>query len=134
MIVETEPEYNKNWSKNLRDLLGKLLLKSPEERMKHVPTIKQHPWFAMLHWQELTARTLKPPFVPLLDGDCDVSNFAAQFTKCSLNSHEDLEECSAFEGFSYKRSHSSPAIKPLHLQPDPNEPEFFLSPDPNVSL
>ena len=40
MIVETEPEYNKNWSKNLRDLLGKLLLKSPEERMKHVATIK----------------------------------------------------------------------------------------------
>jgi serine/threonine protein kinase len=29
MIVETEPEYNKNWSKNLRDLLSKLLLKNP---------------------------------------------------------------------------------------------------------
>lgn len=51
MIVQTEPEYNKNWSKNLRDLLSKLLLKSPEERMKHVPAIKEHPWFAMLHWQ-----------------------------------------------------------------------------------
>ena len=51
MIVQTEPEYNKNWSKNLCDLLSKLLLKSPEERMKHVPAIKEHPWFAMLHWQ-----------------------------------------------------------------------------------
>jgi serine/threonine protein kinase len=117
MIVETEPEYNKNWSKNLRDLLGKLLLKSPEERMKHILTIKEHPWFAMLHWQELIARTAKPPFVPLLDGECDVSNFAAQFTKCSVNSHGDsLEECNAYEGFSFKRSNSSPSIKPLQLQ------------------
>jgi hypothetical protein len=29
LIKSTEPEMNKNWSKNLRDLLGKLLLKNP---------------------------------------------------------------------------------------------------------
>lgn len=114
MILQTEPEYNKNWSKNLRDLLGKLLLKSPEERMKHIPAIKEHPWFVPLKWNELTARTLKPPFVPVLDEDADVSHFAAQFTKCSVESYEEsVEESLLYEGFSYKRSHSSPSLKPL---------------------
>lgn len=100
--------------------------------MKHIPGIKEHPWFAMLRWQDLTARTIKPPFVPLLDEDCDVSNFAAQFTKCSVNSHGDsLEECNVYEGFSFKRSNSSPSLKPLQLQIEPDtEEEFSLSTEP----
>jgi hypothetical protein len=77
--------------------------------MKHVPSIKEHPWFAMLHWNELITRTVKAPFVPVLEEDSDVSHFAAQFTNCSVNSHNDsLEDNLAYEGFSYKRSNSSP--------------------------
>lgn len=95
--------------------------------MKHIPTIKQHPWFAPLRWEELTARTLKPPFVPVLEGDSDVSHFATQFTKCSLNSHkESFEESNAFEGFSFKRSNSSPSLKPLDPEDD-TAPEFSLN-------
>lgn len=96
--------------------------------MKHIPTIKQHPWFAMLHWNDLIARTVKPPFVPELDGDSDVSHFASQFTMCSVKSHnESFEESQAYEGFSFKRSNSSPELKPL-------EPESALETETEFTL
>jgi len=47
-ILNTEPEMNKNWSKNLRDLFSKLLQKDPEERLKDATLIKQHPWFSLV--------------------------------------------------------------------------------------
>jgi serine/threonine protein kinase len=39
-IKFTEPNMNKQWSKNVRDLLSKLLEKDPEIRMKNIKTLK----------------------------------------------------------------------------------------------
>ena len=39
-IKSSQPELNKNWSKNLRDLIPKLLDKNPEERLKYASSIK----------------------------------------------------------------------------------------------
>ncbi len=66
---------SKQWSKNIRDLFGKLFLKNPDERMKHIATIKEHPWFGPLDWELLTARKVKAPFLPIIHNECDVSNF-----------------------------------------------------------
>ena len=41
------------WSKNLKDLLGLLFVKDPVMRMKNLGNIKEHPWFAMIDWQEI---------------------------------------------------------------------------------
>ena len=34
-----------------------------------------HPWLADVDWLALADGTLEPPFIPLLDGDDDDSNF-----------------------------------------------------------
>ena len=52
-IKSSEPELNKNWSKNLRDLLPKLLAKDPEERLKHAASVKEHPWLNQTNWKDL---------------------------------------------------------------------------------
>lgn len=52
--------------------------------MKHIPTIKQHPWFGMINWDNLSKKLMKAPFVPILHSDSDVSNFADEFTNCSI--------------------------------------------------
>lgn len=105
---------NKQWSKNIRDLLSQMLEKDLEIRMKHAENIKKHPWFGMINWDDLLAKKVKPPFVPVLNGDNDVSNFAAEFTKCSLNSINEGEDCSNYEGFSYERS--SPPTSPMQME------------------
>jgi serine/threonine protein kinase len=98
---------NKQWSKNLRDLFSKLLNKDPEERMNFSLGIKEHPWFNQVKWDDLLAKKIIPPFVPILTGECDVSNFAKEFTKCSVSSQPDsLEEVINYEGFSFERENS----------------------------
>jgi|LakMenE01Jun11ns_1017448.scaffolds.fasta_scaffold8792413_1 hypothetical protein len=54
------------WSNNLKDLLGKLFTKNPNERMKNIVNIKAHPWFAGLDWEKLAKREVKPLFVPVI--------------------------------------------------------------------
>jgi len=82
--------------------------------MKHIPTIKQHPWFAMINWQQLSAKQINAPFIPILKDESDVSNFAKLFTKCSVESHGDsLGDCHEFEGFSFSRSEDEISIEEL---------------------
>jgi hypothetical protein len=88
--------------------------------MKVISAIKEHPWFGMIKWNELISKVLPAPFVPILDNDSDVSHFAAQFTKCSVNSHnESLDECQSYEGFSFKRSISSPTLEAISKIEEP---------------
>ena len=110
-ILSTEPEVNKNWSKNLRDLLSKLLQKDPEQRLKDASAIKLHPFFNQVHWQDLLSKKLKPPFVPIINGDTDISNFSSEFTKCSVESKADSAgDFLNYEGFSFEMAFS-PAEK-----------------------
>ena len=55
--------------------------------MQNIINLKSHPWFGCLNWQDLENRQIKPPFVPFVHGENDVSNFAAEFTTCSLESN-----------------------------------------------
>jgi serine/threonine protein kinase len=103
-IKNSEPYMNKNWSKNMRDLFAKLFTKNPEERMKFVPALKEHPWFEGVSWQDLLARTIKPPFTPFLAGESDVANFDKEFTTCSIESHaSSYADTNKFTGFSYEK-------------------------------
>lgn len=48
-----------------KDLIKKLLTKSPERRLgKTFGQIKGHPFFDNFEWDELMQRRMKPPFVP----------------------------------------------------------------------
>ena len=45
-----QPDYPKNWSKKLRNLLPLLLEKDPEIRLINANEIKSHPWFSSINW------------------------------------------------------------------------------------
>lgn len=79
-IRNQAPYLNKNWSKHLRDLLEKLFEKDPFKRMEFASEIKQHSWFFNLNWDLLLNKELPAPFVPIVKGQTDVSNFDKEFT------------------------------------------------------
>lgn len=57
----------------------------------------------MVQWEDLTAKRLKPPFIPIINSENDVSNFANEFTKCSLESKADsIGDFANYEGFSFE--------------------------------
>jgi len=104
MLVGLPPFYNKNQhtmlcqiikdplkfpsslkiSNEAKDLLNKLLEKSPDKRLGHegdATAIKQHPWFADLDFDALCDFKLKAPIVPELNDKFDVAYFDTNFTK-----------------------------------------------------
>ena len=106
---------NTKWSKNLRDLLPKLLSKDPIERMKWASQIKSHPWFGILNWDDLLNKKVKIFYEPIIKEETDVSNFAAEFTNMSPVSNTDsLSEYTNYQGFSFEKS-TSPISPPLKL-------------------
>ena len=74
-IKHSEPYVNKNWSNDLKDLFSKLFEKRPDVRMQHIANLKKHPWFGMINWEQLMDKKIKPPFVPVINGDNGLANF-----------------------------------------------------------
>lgn len=101
-IKKEEPYMTKTWSPALKDLLSKLFTKSPTERMKHVTSLKTHPWFQGIDWQKLLNKEIAPLFVPVIHCESDVSHFDREFTSCSIESHtSSFGDAKKFEGFSF---------------------------------
>lgn len=73
-------KYPASLSKAAKDLLEKLFQKNPEKRLgsgsEQAEEIKKHPYFYGINWNSLLARQIKAPFLPVLKGDTDLSNFA----------------------------------------------------------
>eukprot|EP00911_Craspedida_sp_UC1_P000529 UC1_evm1s403 len=67
-----------------RGLLNKLVQRDPTKRLGAGPNgardIKAHVFFRSLNWADVLARKTRPPFVPMLASDTDVSCFDAKFT------------------------------------------------------
>ncbi|KAM3141821.1 hypothetical protein pb186bvf_006143 [Paramecium bursaria] len=71
-----------------KSLLEGLFHKNPEKRLgtKGAQEIKDHPWFLNVNWDTLLKKAYKPPFVPLIKSDIDVSNFDPEFTDQPVDS------------------------------------------------
>lgn len=71
-------------SPNARGLIAALLERDPEQRIGNGPedveTIKMHPFFDGLKWDDLLAKKIKPEFVPQVKNASDTSNFDDEFT------------------------------------------------------
>jgi len=64
-IVNHEPEFKEhNLSRELEDLLRKLLQKDPNKRYQKVSDIKSHPWLEEVDWEKVLDRKYQPPIVP----------------------------------------------------------------------
>ena len=71
-------------SSDAKDLLGKLLKRTPSARLGHGPkgieNIKSHRFFRKINWKLLALRELEPPIVPFLSDPESVENFNTEFT------------------------------------------------------
>jgi len=68
----------------LTDLLSKLFVKNPDERLgggvRGAEDIKEHPWLNMINWDLLLQKKYQPPFVPVLQNELDLKYFDAVST------------------------------------------------------
>eukprot|EP00163_Fabomonas_tropica_P010338 TRINITY_DN2044_c1_g1_i2.p1 TRINITY_DN2044_c1_g1~~TRINITY_DN2044_c1_g1_i2.p1 ORF type:complete len:272 (-),score=64.33 TRINITY_DN2044_c1_g1_i2:108-923(-) len=73
LIVKEEPFIPPYLSKNIQDLLSKLLTKDPTQRLGYngADEIKSHPWFSGLKWDAIFNKQIKPPLNPKVKGDQD---------------------------------------------------------------
>ncbi|XP_035463280.2 serine/threonine-protein kinase N2 [Scophthalmus maximus] len=66
-------------------LIQKLLQKNPATRLgagvEDASEIKRHRFFQATDWDALLAKTVKPPFLPVIRAPQDVSNFDEEFTR-----------------------------------------------------
>ncbi|GAB1302920.1 cAMP-dependent protein kinase catalytic subunit PRKX [Apodemus speciosus] len=82
-----------------KDLIKKLLVVDRTRRLGNMKNgaedIKRHRWFRGVEWESVPQRKLKPPIVPKLSGDGDISNFETypekELDKTPSVSEKDLE-------------------------------------------
>lgn len=83
-IEQVEPSFPTHFSPEVCDLLSKLLIKDPKERLGNGPIgmkdVFAHPFFASIDWYQLSTKQVVPPHVPKLSSASDTSNFETQFT------------------------------------------------------
>lgn len=74
----------------MRNLLEELFTKDPEKRLgsgtNGSEEIKRHPWFEKVDWEAILTKRIRPPYVPKIKGELDVSNFDEEFTSVEVNS------------------------------------------------
>lgn len=65
-------------SPELKDLLIGLLKKDPRERLGSggADEIKNHKWFKNVNFSHVYNKLIKPPYIPMVHSEEDVSNFS----------------------------------------------------------
>ncbi|XP_053416510.1 serine/threonine-protein kinase N3 isoform X1 [Nycticebus coucang] len=83
-IINADAPYPHFLSVQGLELIQKLLHKCPEKRLgageQDAEEIKVQPFFRTTDWEALLARTVRPPFVPVLCGPADLRYFEGEFT------------------------------------------------------
>ncbi|KAH0618437.1 hypothetical protein JD844_017638 [Phrynosoma platyrhinos] len=83
-IVNDEVRYPRFLSTEAISIMRRLLRRNPERRLgageKDAEDVKKHHFFRVIDWNALLAKKVKPPFVPIIRGREDVSNFDDEFT------------------------------------------------------
>lgn len=75
-------------SSDVKDLLTKLLKRTPSARLGHGPkgieNIKNHRFFRKIDWKLLAKGELEPPITPFLSDPESVENFNSEFTSMAV--------------------------------------------------
>ncbi|KAM9846142.1 protein kinase C theta type [Aulostomus maculatus] len=78
-IRTDNPIYPRWLTKDTKDILIKLFVREPEERLGMKGNIRQHSFFSSTDWNALEQRQVTPPFRPTLTSPSDCSNFDKEF-------------------------------------------------------
>ena len=103
---------NKGYSEDAINLMKSLLQVEPTIRLgygdKGVENIKKHPFFRSINWEKLMKRQVKPPFIPKLKNEQDLTYFDKMFTNEPPVNNDSLDlrtsvERGNYSGFTYFR-------------------------------
>ncbi|KAH1010205.1 ribosomal protein S6 kinase alpha-5 isoform X2 [Dendroctonus ponderosae] len=95
------------YGKDLSDFIRELLIKDPRRRLggrgEDALELKRHAFFKGLDWEKVARKEIRPPFVPIIKGELDVSNFSEEFTKMEpvISPSQTPSHQRAFRGYSY---------------------------------
>ena len=82
-ILADEPLFLKHMPNDAVDLIRKLLIRKPEERLgyhKGAEAIMDHEFFKSIDWDALYRREVTHPFRPTISDRNDLRNFDTEFT------------------------------------------------------
>jgi len=83
-ILADEPLYPIHMPRDSVSILQKLLTREPEMRLGSGPTdaqeIMSHAFFRNVNWEEIYRKAVPAPFIPVVKGRADTSNFDSEFT------------------------------------------------------
>lgn len=101
-------------SESAKDLLSKLLVKDPSQRlgcssiMGGIQALKDHPWFDSINWGHIYHKMETPPYVPQLDNTTDTRHFPKEFTQMNMSPEgvsslkDSLGNEGGWKGFSFQ--------------------------------
>ena len=130
-IYEKKIVFPKNIDKNAKDLIEKLLVVNPKNRIGYGPNgsedIKNHPFFNGVDWDLAFEKKLTPPFVPKLKSDVDLRYFDNMFTDEPIGGPKrkvtirdrDREPSNEYKGFTYMAESVSKELNRLANNDDP---------------
>ena len=82
-------KFPKNMEKDDIDLISKLLINNPNQRLGNGPrdaeSIKEHPYFKDVDWEKYSKKEVVPPFIPKLKNETDLRYFDKAFTDENVN-------------------------------------------------
>jgi len=120
------PEYVTSEAK---DLISQLLIPNPKKRLGYGPDgakkIKEHPYFEGINWEDAWNQKLKPPFIPKLKGDTDLSYFDRMFTDEKIEGSKANEVTSTvdngdYNGFTYVTNSVSTELMDMKISEEKN--------------
>jgi len=106
-IMTEKLKFPPQMSENARTLLEGLLQRDVNERLKDPAKIKLQAFFTPIDFQLLYEKQIKPPFIPSVNGEGDVSNVDPVFLKEAPGisptepGNIDKTDQTNFEGFTY---------------------------------
>ena len=132
-VYEKILEFPKKIDKTAKDLILKLLVIDPQERLgvgeNGSENIKNHPFFEGVDWDMAWDKKLTPPFVPKLKSDTDLRYFDNMFTDEPINGPKkrnlirerdrEREPSNEYKGFTYMAESVSKELNNLIKDDDP---------------
>uniref|UniRef100_A0A8D0CMN1 Protein kinase C n=1 Tax=Scleropages formosus TaxID=113540 RepID=A0A8D0CMN1_SCLFO len=78
--IRTDNPFYPRWlSRDAHDILVKLFVREPEQRLGVKGNVRQHRFFMAVDWTALENRQVQPPFRPTVRSPSDCSNFDREF-------------------------------------------------------
>lgn len=106
-IINNEPHWQPHFSAEATSVLKGLLAKSPQKRLgsNGADEIKEHSFFSEIDFDQLTARAIKPPFIPDVRSQADAKYVPKTYLNDTAQDSIDKSAKKAtnveFESFTY---------------------------------